>query len=175
LRQSIRDGDRSWRSVYNLGTALLEADSIAAATDLLERVVTAAPDAELRYRALFNLGLANLRRARAQSATESAPAYAAAVNAYKRALRTRSDDDDARWNLELATREQQKQQSGGGGGGGGGGGQETAPPQRSPAQQELERQRAEAVLKSAARDERDVQMRKQRDGVRREPPNGRDW
>jgi Ca-activated chloride channel homolog len=174
LRQRMADGDRSLRSLYNLGTALLEADSTAAATDLLDRVVTIAPDADLRYRALFNLGLANLRRARAAKSIEGAPFYAAAVAAYKRALRTRTNDPDAKWNLELALREQQKN---GGGGGGGSGGQQPPPPNPPPSkgQKELDKQRADAVLNSAARDEREVQTRRQRDGQRREAPVGRDW
>ncbi len=174
LQQRVQDGDRSLRSLYNLGTALLEADSVAAATELLDRVVTIAPDAELRFRALFNLGLANLRRARSVSPAEAGPFYSAAVAAYKRALRTRTDDPDAKWNLELALREQQKN---GGGGGGGGGGKQPPPPTPPPGkgQQQLDKQRAEAVLNSAARDEREVQTRRQRDGQRREAPVGRDW
>ncbi len=177
LRAQIGDGDRTLRSQYNLGTALLEADSIAVATEVLDRVVTIAPDAELRYRALFNLGLANLRRARALPESGAAPYFAAAVAAYKRALRTRTDDPDAKWNLELAIREQQKSGGGGGGGGSGGGGQQPPPPAPPPSkgQQELDKQRAEAVLNSAARDERDVQTRRQRDGQRKEAPVGRDW
>lgn len=180
LRERIARGDRTLRSQFNLGTALLEADSIAAATEVLERVVTIAPDAELRYRALFNLGLAHLRRARGMPATDGAPYFAAAVAAYKRALRTRTDDADAKWNLELAIREQQKGGGGSGGGngsGGGGGGRQPPPPAPPPSkgQQELEKQRAEAVLNSAARDERDVQTRRQRDGQRREAPVGKDW
>ncbi|MBC7841271.1 MAG: VWA domain-containing protein [Gemmatimonadaceae bacterium] len=174
FRRRVQDGDRSLRGLYNLGTALLEADSAAAATDVLDRVVTIAPDTDLRFRALFNLGLANLRRARGASATEAAPFYSAAVAAYKRALRTRTDDPDAKWNLELALREQQKN---GGGGGGGGGGQQPPPPNPPPSkgQQQLDKQRAEAVLNSAARDEREVQTRRQRDGQRREASAGRDW
>ena len=137
-------------------------------------MVTIAPDAELRYRALFNLGLANLRHARAMTAAEAGPFYASAVGAYKRALRTRADDADAKWNLELALREQQKN---GGGGGGGGGGKQPPPPNPPPSkgQKELDKQRADAVLNSAARDEREVQTRRQRDGQRREPAVGRDW
>ena len=174
FRLKLQDGDRSLRSMYNLGTALLEADSTSAATDLLDRVVTIAPDAELRFRALFNLGLANLRRARSVTPNEAAPFFSAAVAAYKRALRTQTDDPDAKWNLELALREQQKN---GGGGGGGGGGKQPPPPTPPPSkgQQQLDKQRAEAVLNSAARDERDVQTRRQRDGQRREAPVGRDW
>ena len=175
LRSQMEQGDRTLRTQYNLGTALLEADSIVTATDALERVVTVAPDADLRFRALFNLGLANLRRARAASPGDAGKYYAAAVAAYKRALRTRADDPDAKWNLELAIREQQRQ---GGGGGDGGGGKQpppTPPPPASPDQKELDKQRAASVLNSAARDERDVQARRQRDGRRREAPAGRDW
>lgn len=179
VREKIGNGDRTLRSQYNLGTALLEADSIATATEVLDRVVTIAPDAELRYRALFNLGLANLRRARAMPESGAAPYFVAAVAAYKRALRTRTDDPDAKWNLELAIREQQKGGGGGGGGrgGSGGGGQQPPPPMtpQNKRQQELDKQRAEAVLNSAARDERDVQTRRQRDGQRREASVGRDW
>lgn len=175
FRERARGGDGSLRNLYNLGTALLEADSITAATEILDRVVTIAPDAELRFRALFNFGLANLRRGRAVSEAEAGPYLAAAVASYRRALRTRTDDPDAKWNLELAIREQQRT---GGGGGGGGGGQQAnpePPPPSSKGQQELDKQRAEAVLNSAARDERDVQTRRQRDGRRREASVGRDW
>jgi Ca-activated chloride channel homolog len=185
IRERIAAGDRTLRNQYNLGTALLEADSIVAATEVLDRVVTIAPDAELRYRALYNLGLANLRRARSATDAESAPYYTAAVAAYKRALRTRTDDADAKWNLELALREQQKGGGGGGNGGGGGGGGCCPPPPPPPfppprpppgkGQQQLDKQRAEAVLNSAARDEREVQARRQRDGQRREAPVGKDW
>ena len=177
LRENIARGDRTLRSQYNLGTALLEADSVSAATDVLDRVVTIAPDAELRYRALFNLGLANLRRGRSAPAAEAGPFLSASVTAYKRALRTRTDDADAKWNLELALREQQKSSGGGGGGAGGGGGQQPppTPPPPGKGQQQLDKQRAEAVLNSAARDEREVQTRRQRDGQRREAPVGRDW
>ena len=174
FRQRAKNGDGSLRNMFNLGTALLEADSSAAATEVLDRVVTIAPDAELRYRALFNLGLANLRRARGATPTDAAPYFAAAVAAYKRALRTRTDDADAKWNLELAIREQQRN-AGGGSGGGGGQQPPPEPPPSSNAQKELDRQRADAVLNSAARDERDVQAKRQRDGRRREASVGRDW
>ena len=174
FRARMRDGDRSVRTLYNLGTALMESDSTAAATEVLNRVITLSPDPELRYRALFNAGLASLRRARAEKGPSAEPYFAAAVASYKRALRTRTDDPDAKWNLELALRDQQRNS---GGGGGGAGGQEPPPPTPPPSsgQQQLEKQRAAAVLGSAARDERDVQARRVRDGARREAPNGRDW
>lgn len=173
FRSSVDRGDRSLRTLYNLGTALLESDSIAAATEVLDRVVTIAPDAELRFRALYNLGLANLRRGRSATPLDAGPYLDASVAAYKRALRTRTDDPDAKWNLELALREQQRNR----GGGGGGGGPQPPPPNPPPSkgQQDLDKQRADAVLNSAARDEREVQARKQRDGRRRDATAGRDW
>jgi Ca-activated chloride channel family protein len=175
FRERARRGDASLRNQFNLGTALLEADSTVAATEVLERVVTIAPDADLRFRALFNLGLAQLRRARSATPMDAGPHFAAAVAAYKRALRTRTDDPDAKWNLELSIREQQRHAGGGGGGGGGQQPPPEPPPQSNSKQQELDRQRADAVLNSAARDERDVQSRRQRDGRRREASAGRDW
>ncbi|MBC7563729.1 MAG: hypothetical protein H7305_12535, partial [Gemmatimonadaceae bacterium] len=62
-------------------------------------------------------------------------------------------------------------------GGGGAGGHQPPPPDPPPSkgQQELDKQRADAVLNSAARDERDVQARKQRDGRRRDVTGVRDW
>jgi Ca-activated chloride channel family protein len=100
---------------------------------------------------------------------------------YKRVLLLRSDDKDAKWNYELALHKKPK---GGGGGGGGGGGNEASPkpdpnasepqPQPQPAGS-LGQQRAEQILNSAARDERDVQARKQREGRPTSPPGGKAW
>jgi len=176
LQAQLASGDRSVRTLYNLGTALLAADSVGPATEALDRVVTIAPDADLRFRALFNLGLANLRRARATPRALSGAYYAAAVAAYRRALRTRTNDPDAKWNLELAIREQEQQGGGGGSGGGGPQPPPSTPPPPSPAQQDLEKQRAAAVLNSAARDERDVQTKRLRDGRPSRDASGvRDW
>jgi Ca-activated chloride channel family protein len=91
----------------------------------------------------------------------------------------RSADGDAKWNYELALR---KKQSGGGGGGGGGQDQSPAAPDPasspSPAEQPsggLGQQRAEDLLNSAARDERDVQGKKQKQNRAATPPGGKDW
>lgn len=178
-RHAVDRGDRTPRMIYNLATALLAADSLERAVQLLERT-SSARDPELRYRSLFNLGLAHLRMGLALPADAAAPALDAALAAYKRVLLLRSADLDAKWNFELALR---KKQGGGGGGGGGGGEQEdpqpdpTAPP-REPQQEPtggLGQQRAEQILNSAARDERDVQARKQREGRPANPPGGKDW
>lgn len=164
--------DRSPRAYYNLGTALVAADSFPAAADALERAVQGSTDAELRFRALYNLGLAQLQRGRRARGTDGDALLDASIATYKRALRSRGGDPDAAWNLELALRER----NGGGGGGGGGGGarrDRQSPP--TPADDELEKRRAESVLDNAARDERDVLARRQRQRGRPQAAGGRDW
>jgi hypothetical protein len=88
---------------YNLGTTLSELGSPSAAAEL-ETVVTG-PEAELRARALYNLGRLHLVRAREATASDSARADAGrSVDANKLALRLEPGRADARWNLALAQR-----------------------------------------------------------------------
>jgi Ca-activated chloride channel family protein len=176
-RTAITRGDDRPEVLYNLGTALLAADSLTAAIEVLERVARA-PDAELRYRATFNLGLAHLRMGLAEDNQAADQSLRSALDAYKRVLLTRPTDLDAKWNYELALR---KQRSGGGGGGGGAdqsqggqGGGGAGGEQERPSG-ELGQQQAQELLNSAAREERAVQGRKQRQ-TRPEPPRtGKDW
>ena len=179
----LREQDpREPRTLYGYGTALLAADSIASALEPLERSSDERTgDAELRYRALFNFGLAHLERGLAAQGDSAAPALDAALETYKKVLLMRPNDMDAKWNYELALR---KKQSGGGGGGGGGGGSSEAPqpdpqaqaqqPQPRPAGG-LGQQRAEQLLNSAAREEREVQGKRQRANRADPPPGGKDW
>lgn len=175
-RRAIANGDTRPSTLYNLGTALLAADSLAAATDALERAAKA-PGGEIRYRAHYNLGLAQLRRGLA--AGDSADQYlGAAVETYKKALLIRPTDRDAKWNYELALRKKQ-------GGGGGGGQQQQDPAQNDPGEDReaptprpaggIGREQAEQILNSAARDERDVQGKRQRRNRPQPPPGGKDW
>ena len=95
------------RGRYNAGLSQLDAADFAAAADaFLAARDSAGPDAELRYRAAFNLGLAL-----AQGVTpESPPAEAIATLRqsaawFNDAVRLApADDDDARINLELVSR-----------------------------------------------------------------------
>lgn len=175
LRRAVDRGDKRLTTLYNYGTALLRVDSLALAAEVLER---AAQDAQgdLRYRTLFNLGLANLRRGLAIRGDSAQLSLDAALEAYKRVLLMRPRDGDAKWNYELALR---KRRGGGGGGGGGqqqsqgGTGQQQAP-QPEPAGGVGQRQ-AEQILNSAARDERDVQGRRMKRNRPDIPPGGRDW
>jgi Ca-activated chloride channel family protein len=185
----IKKGDKTPGALYNYGTALIAADSLAAAAEVLERSVDHA-DPEVRYRARFNKGLTHLVRglppkdstgavaaaaAAARAPSDSASAQLKlALAEYKRVLIQRPTDLDAKWNYELAL-EKEKQ----GGGGGGGGGQSNASP--APAAQEpkpqptLAQRQAEQLLGSAEREEREVQSKKQKQNTPEPPPGGKDW
>ncbi|MEP6992325.1 MAG: VWA domain-containing protein [bacterium] len=170
---AIQKGDKSPGALYNYGTALLAADSTAAAAEVLERAAEKA-DPEIQYRARFNGGLAHLLRGRAAEGDSASVELKAALATYKRVLLQRPNDLDAKWNYELALEKQKK----GGGGGGGGGASNAAP---SPSQQEqkpqptLAQRQAEQLLGSAEREERDVQSKKQKQNRPEPPPGGKDW
>ena len=172
FRQVMEKGDRTPGAMYNYGTAMLAADSLAKAAQMLERAAEKT-DAETQYRARFNGGLAHLLQGRAAQSDSASAELKAALATYKRVLLQRPDDPDAKWNYELAL-EKQKQ-----GGGGGGGGDSNAAP--SPAQQEqkpqptLAQRQAEQLLGSAEREERDVQSKKQKQNRPEPPPGGKDW
>jgi Ca-activated chloride channel homolog len=171
-RVLIAEGDSSLEMRYNLATALLAADSLASATELLETVRRAA-DGEVRARARFNAGLAHLLQARAASGDTADRAFAAARELYRAYLGERFDDIDGKWNYELALRDQPP--SGGGGGGGGDNDDSPQNPESSQQPGQLDQAQADALLNSAARDERDVQGKRQRMTRQPPPPGGRDW
>lgn len=171
LRVRIRAGDHRPETLYNLGTALLAADSIAGAILVLDPL-TRAERPEVRRRAQFNLALAHLRRGRAGDAQE----LGAAAELYKKYLLAHPADADAKWNYELALRDPQ--------GGAGAGGppppprpQEQQQPEQAPAtpQGSLDRRQAEQLLDNAARDERDVQGRRQKRAAGEPPRVEKDW
>ncbi len=171
-RALVAGGDTTARTVYNLGTAVLGTDSLKEAATLLD-AVRRNSEGEVRARARFNAGLAALRMGRAPQNPEADQQLAIARDAYRAFLLERPGHADAKWNYELALRKQPPQ-SGGGGGGGGGGNDQNAEPQEQPQSQGgLDQRQAEALLNSAAREEKDVQGRKQRQG--RTPPGGKDW
>lgn len=173
-RGVIDRGERDERMLYNYGTSLLSADSLAPAAEVLERA-TESRDAELRYRALFNLGLSHLKRGLAAPPQQADEPLDAALATYKKVLLLRPDDLDAKWNYELALR---KKRQGGGGGGGGSGQSQNAPSPQSQAPKPsggLAERQAEQLLGSAAREERDVQAKRQKQSRVEPPPGGKDW
>ena len=166
-RRMIAQGDTSAITRYNLGTALLGADSLTEAVELLE-AVRRSTDGELRMRARYNAGLAQLLLGRLADNPDADRALGAARAAYRALLQDRAADKEGKWNYELALRTPPPKS-----GGGGGGGASDPQDQPAPAQGALDQRQAEALLNSAAREERDVQGRKQQKG--RVPPTGKDW
>ncbi len=172
-RGVVAGGDRRPLVLYDLGTALLAADSLDASIDALERA-TFTTNAELRSRALYNLGLAYLKRGLRTEGEARATALRNARKALRTVLLERPGDREAQWNYELALRTPQQ-------GGGGGGG---APPQQqaqSPQprgvdpQNQMSRQQAEALLEAAQRDERETLSRRQRGNRATRVAGERDW
>src|SRR5207247_9757942 len=171
FRDPITAGDKNPQTMYNFGTSLVAADSVQSAADALGRV-SDSKEPELRYRALFNLGLAHLKRGLAAPTGQGDEALDSALAVYKKVLLLRSADFDAKWNYELALREKK---SGGGGGGGGGGGSQAPQSQAPRPSGGLGQQQAEQLLGSAAREERDVQAKRQKLNRVEPPPGGKDW
>lgn len=170
-RDMIAQGDTTSRTSYNLGSALIGADSLRDAWERLENVRRASAG-ETRFRARFNAGLAALRMGRTPDNQEADQQLAAARAAYRALLVDRPGYLDGQWNYELALRKNPPPSGGGGGGGGGGNNQNNDQPQPQ-GQGGLDQRQAESLLNSAAREERDVQGRRQRQG--RTPPGGKDW
>jgi Ca-activated chloride channel homolog len=171
--------DVAW---YNAGTAALaDSDAETALASLAH--AAASLDPELRFRALFNLGLLALRQGEADSAGRDAH-LADAERAYREALLLRPHDPAAKWNLELAVRRrgggrssQSNVPPAGGGGngpsssGGAGGGAAEGGGARSG----LSESQAEQVLRSIGQQE--LKTRRDKTGqIQHAPePGVKDW
>ena len=94
-----QDDDTAW---YNAGTAALAAGDADAARASLARAA-ASLDPDVRFRALYNLGLLGLAQARADTGNREAH-LADAERAYREALLLKPRHLAAKWNLELVTR-----------------------------------------------------------------------
>ncbi|HEU5304484.1 MAG TPA: VWA domain-containing protein [Gemmatimonadales bacterium] len=150
---------------YNAGTAALEARRFDVARGALTEAAKSL-DPELRYRALYNLGLTGLLEAEGDSMKRE-EILGQAADRLREALLLEPSSGRAKWNLELATRRQPPPSGGGGGGGkppAGGG----SPPQPSgsagppPPDQGLSRSQAEQILNSMERRERETRAGQQR-------------
>ena len=151
---------------YNAGTAALEARRFDVARGALEQAAKSL-DPDLRYRALYNLGVVGLLEAEADS-TKQQELLGQASERLREALRLRPSSARAKWNLELAERRQPPPPSGGGGGGpkppSGGGPQPQPPPPKGaePPSQGLSQSQAEQILNSMERRERETREEQQR-------------
>ena len=180
-----QDDDTAW---YNAGTAALAADPALARSSLAR--AAASLDPELRFRALYNLGLLALLQARSDSVSRDAH-LADAERAYREALLLQPHYIRAKWNLELVNRLRgaggqankpnpppppPPPSPGKGGGGGGGAAQQPQPAgANNNASGGLGEDQADQVLRSIGQEE--LRTRRDRTGrSRRAAPAGiKDW
>ena len=174
FRDQITAGDADPHTMYNMGTALVAADSLDRAAEALGRVVDS-KDPDLHYRALFNLGLVHLKRGLEAPKDQADAPLDSALAAYKSVLLINPLDVDAKWNYELALRKKKSGGGGGGGGSGGGGGGQSPQSQAPQPSGGLGSEQADQLLGSAAREERDVQAQKNKQNRVEPPPGGKDW
>ena len=171
------DDDTAW---YNTGTAALAAGDPALARSTLAHASTSL-DPELRFRALYNMGLLALLQAKADTASREAH-LADAARAYREALLLKPHDGHAKWNLELVNR----QRRGSGGQANkpnppppppqsGGGSQQPQPPPPPSGGGGMSQSQADQVLRSIGQEE--LRTRRDRTGrTRRAAPAGvKDW
>ena len=149
---------------YNAGTAALEARRFDVARGALTEAAKSL-DPDLRYRALYNLGLTDLLAAGTDT-TKQNELLGQAADRLREALLLQPSSARAKWNLELATR-RQPPPSGGGGGGkppsdGGGGPAPPEPNRPQPPDQGLSRSQAEQILNSMEHRERETRAEQQR-------------
>lgn len=151
---------------YNAGAAALDAGRFEVARGALTEAAKSL-DPDLRYRALYNLGVAGLLAAAADTA-KRAELLDQASDRLREALLLQPSSARAKWNLELAERRRPPTAGGGGGGGGkppaGGGGGSPSPKPAGPENQDqqLSRSQAEQILNSMERRERETRADQQR-------------
>jgi len=152
--RDAREGAARDTAFYNAGTAALRSgDFKVARRALLEAARSTDPG--LRYRALYNLGVADLRAALADSTLRDT-LVADAAGHLREALLLEPGSERAKWNLELAERMRPPPPPSQGGG------QQPPPPsgqQQQPQPQRREtsgltREQAEQILSSVEREER---------------------
>lgn len=165
-------------SFYNAGTAALQARRYDVARGALTEAAKSL-DPDLRYRALYNLGLLGLLEAAADTSKRD-ESLSQAADRLKEALLLQPSSARAKWNLELALQQQPPPPSGGGGGGGnppsgGGGTGQTAPNRPEPPSQGLSRSQAEQILSSMERRERETRAEQQERLKGRSEGGVKDW
>lgn len=176
----LKEAQRGGRDTafYNAGTAALEAGRFDVARGALTQAAKSL-DPDLRYRALYNLGLVGLLAAEADT-TKREELLGQAAERLREALLLQPASARAKWNLELAQRRQPPPAAGGGGGGnppsgGGGGMPQPQPSQPESKDQELSRNQAEQILNSMERRERETRAQQQQRLKARSSGGVKDW
>ncbi|HEY8468584.1 MAG TPA: tetratricopeptide repeat protein [Longimicrobiales bacterium] len=181
---------------YNLGTALVRLGQYEEGETHL-RAALSSIDPDLRQRTLYNLGNRFLEEARGATDPQAQAALLdRAIASYREALRLQPGDAAAKWNLELALREEEQQQRNPQSGEGeeqssrdqqdtapSGGQSPDTPAQAQPGQDHrarpqptggMTREQAERILSAAEQDERELYRERMRRS-QRERPVERDW
>ena len=176
----LKEAQRGGRDTafYNAGTAALAAGRFDVARGALTQAAKSL-DPDLRYRALYNLGLVGLLAAEADT-TKRDELLSQAAERLREALLLQPASARAKWNLELAQRRQPPPAGGGGGGGnppsgGGGGAPQPQPSQPESKDQELSRNQAEQILSSMERRERETRAQQQDRLKARSSGGVKDW
>jgi Ca-activated chloride channel family protein len=159
-------------ALFNAGTAALARGQYAAAAQWLAAAGRSL-DPELRFRALYNLGLTALLQAPRDSARRDALREEAAAR-FRDALLLQPDSREAKWNLELA-QSPTPPPSGGGGSKPPPTPPQRAPPTPSPSGGAISQSEAEQILNSVERTERDVRAEQARRRRVATSSAGRDW
>jgi Ca-activated chloride channel family protein len=157
-------GEAKDTAFYNAGTAALSAGRLDVARGALAEAAKSL-DPALRYRALYNLGLASLLSARADT-SRADEMLDDAVDRLRQALLLQPGSARAKWNLELAERRRPPPPPQGGGGGGSpppsGGPSAPQPKPPEPQPKDLTQSQAEQILNSMERRERETREEQQR-------------
>lgn len=173
--RDAREGNQRDTAFYNAGTAALRAGDLKVARRaLIEAARTTDPG--LRYRALYNLGVVDLRAAQADSALRDTLLGEAATH-LREALLLEPGSERAKWNLELAERMRPPPPPSGGGQKPPPppAGQQPKPPDQTKQQNRgLTREQAEQILNSVEREERATRNR-QLDRLSGGTGGAKDW
>lgn len=154
---------------YNAGTAALVRARFDDAREWLS-LAARSLDPDLRFRALFNLGLAGLHEARRDTARR-AELNQDAAERFREALLLKPGSMDTKWNLELVQAPLPPPSGGGGGGG-------TPPPSPQaprPSGGTVSSADAEQILNSVERAEREIRAEQSRRRRLTRTAIGKDW
>jgi Ca-activated chloride channel family protein len=157
--------DTAW---FNAGTAALVRARFPEAKQWLG-IAARSLDPDLRFRALFNLGLVAYHEALRDTARR-AELHSEAAARFREALLLHPGSVDTKWNLELVTAPQPPPSRGGGGG--------ATPPnpqQARPSGSAIAQSDADQILNSVERAEREVRAEQARRRRLTQTRSGKDW
>ncbi len=158
LATAVSQGTATITALFNAGTSALAKQDLGASAQWLAGAARSL-DPELRFRALYNLGLAALLQSQSDSTRRGQLRDEAAAR-LREALLLQPDSREAKWNLELAENPIPPPS-------GGGGAKQPRPPQQTPPapnprSSAISPSEAEQILNSVERTERDVRAEQSR-------------